>query len=388
MMGLMGRLLLIGLVGLALGCAASGTSNTGVLLADGGSGSEGDGGPARIDRDGACETVRLSATLSKAPVDVVFVVDNSLSMTSEIQSVQDNINRSFSDLIAKSGLDYRVIMLSHHGSANADQSICISAPLSGAASCSPPPAMPQLTPRFFHYSVEVRSTDPYDVILKTYSTPDEFKLAPSGWKQWLRPDAFKTFVLITDDESYYPAKFLDDGLLQHPEHFGTAAVRNYRVHSICGIAENTPPTAPYQPSDPVVPRKCSGSQTVGLEHQALARLTGGLRYPVCQFSTYDAVFQAVADGVIRGAKVSCEFDFPPPPQGKVYRVPQAELEYFPGSGGPSKLLRQVAGAAACAPDAFYVVGTHVSLCPDACGTISADAGARVEFLIDCDVLVG
>lgn len=343
----------------------------------------------RIDRDAACETVRVGATLTKGPVDVIFLVDNSASMTTEIQAVERNINQSFAGIIESSGLDYRVILLSKHGSATLDQSICITAPLSGASSCSPPPARPQLTPRFFHYSYRVRSTDPYGAVLQTYNQADEFYLAPNGWQAWTRRDAFKSFVIVSDDDSGYPASTFDEGVLKlFPRNFGSAGARLYRVHSICGLRENTPATLPYGPSDPLITSRCSGAQTPGIEHQTLARLTGGLRYPVCQTASYDAVFRAVAEGVVTGARLSCNFEVPPPPRGKIFRLSSAELEYTPGGGGVPRLLRQVRSAAECGPDAFYIEGSRVQLCPSSCAEVGQDAGARVEFLLECDVLVG
>ena len=59
-------------------------------------------------------------------------------LTDEIVAVQNNINTSFANIIDQSGLDYRVIMLSKHGRATNDQSICISSPLSGNGTCSTP----------------------------------------------------------------------------------------------------------------------------------------------------------------------------------------------------------------------------------------------------------
>lgn len=354
-----------------------------------------DGGEAltdaapRIDRDAACETVRVGATLAKAPVDVIVVVDNSFSMTDEVLAIQNNLNQSLAAIIEAGGLDYRVIMISRHGSATLDQSICVSAPLSGNASCSPPPARPSNSARFYHYSVEVRSTDPYAVIAQSYNAADEFYLAPNGWQAWLRPAAFKTIVLFTDDESAFPSSTLDQALLSAvPRNFGTAAARNYRFHAVVGLRENTPATKPYDPADPIVTQRCTGAMQAGAEHQGLARLTGGLRYPICQTGSYDAVFRAVATGVVTGARLACDFEVPPAPKGKVYRLPSAELEYTPSSGGAPRLLHQVGSAAGCAPDSFYLVGSHVYLCPSSCSEVSADVGARVEFLLECDVLVG
>lgn len=81
-------------------------------------------------RDTACVGVKADVPLAKRPVDIIFAVDNSGSMTDEIVAIQNNINTGFADIIARSGLDYRVIMVAAHGNARVNQSICISSPLS------------------------------------------------------------------------------------------------------------------------------------------------------------------------------------------------------------------------------------------------------------------
>lgn len=342
-----------------------------------------------FDRDAACGTVKAQATLTKAPVDVIFVVDNSGSMTLEITSVQNNINQNFAQIIQNSGIDYRIIMLSRHGSAANSQSICINAPLAGNASCNPVPAQPTNTNRFFQYSVEIGSTNSYGVITSTYNMKDEFNLAPNGWQAWLRPNAMKTFIEITDDNSQTSVAAFESALFAlTPKMFGDANKRNYTFHSICGVKENTPATKPYAATDPVVAGTCSTAQNNSPIHQALSRLTGGLRYPVCETTSYDAVFQAVAQGVITGAQVSCDFDFPTAPQGKKYILETAQLEYTPGNGGAVKILNQVATANACAPNSFYIENNRVHLCGASCDEVTADSGAKIEFLLDCQVVVG
>ena len=114
----------------------------------GGGGGNGDGGldlRGVIDRDAACASVRAEATLTKKPVDIIVVIDNSGSMTEEIVGVQDNINDNFATVLDKSGLDYRVILIGDYftsvqpaegaGANPTDKlSICISTPLGGACS--------------------------------------------------------------------------------------------------------------------------------------------------------------------------------------------------------------------------------------------------------------
>ena len=342
-----------------------------------------------FDRDAACGMVKAQATLTKAPVDVIFVIDNSGSMSAEITAVQNNINNSFAKIIAASGIDYRIIMISRHGSATGNQSVCISAPLSGIANCTTPPAQPVNTANFFHYSVEIGSTNALTQLTATYNVKDEFNLAPNGWQAWLRPGAVKTFISITDDETTQTAAASDTALLAlTPKNFGTAAARNYVFHTIMGIVQKAVPTTAYQPTEATVNTACSTAQNAGPKWQDLAKLTKGLRYPVCQTANYDAVFNEVATGVIKGAKVSCDFNVPTAPPGKQFDLKTAQLQYTPGNGGAPRIFKQVTDAASCMPDSFYILNGRVNLCGDSCTTVQADDGATLEFLLDCYISVG
>ena len=381
----------------AIGCSSNSLGGTdpngngnGTGTDDGGGSSNSDGGTG-IDRDAACGDVRAAATLTKAPVDVIMVVDNSGSMTLEIQSVQNNINQNFATILAASGLDYRVILVSKHGSATADQSICINAPLAGNASCNPVPTNPTNSARFFHYSQEIGSTDSLSLLISTYNKADSLNLAPNGWQGWLRPNAFKTFIEITDDNqgTAYTAQSFDTALLNlSATNFGTAAKRNYVFHSIVGVKENTPATKEYAPTDPIVTSACSTAVNTGAVYQNLARLTGGLRFPVCQTASYDAVFKAVAAGVVTGATLACDFDVPAPPPGKQFVLTPAELAYTPGDGRAVQNFKQVSNQAQCVPNSFYISNNHVYLCPAACTTVQTDTKAKIELLLDCNSVVG
>jgi len=347
------------------------------------------------DRDAACAEVRAEATLTKKPVDIIFVIDNSGSMTDEILSVQQNINRNFADIIGKSGLDYRVIMVTSHGDARNRQSVCISAPLSKHASCTPVPPQPgNNPPRFYHYSIEVESWDSFRRILGSVNgtEKDQFHLAPTGWQTWLRPDAYKAFIEISDDRSDMTETDFDTQLLaKAPMQFGTKAARNYVWHTIAGLKENNPATKPWASTDPIQNALCTkggGAVAAGLEYQRLSILTGGLRFPICEYANFDAVFNHVAMGVVAGAKVACDFALPAPPPGQQIDPGSVLVEYTPHGMGARTTFKQVAGAAACAPNSFYIDKSRVYLCPDSCTTVQADTKAKVEVLFDCLSIVG
>lgn len=128
------------------GCSFNPAVTTGGNGVDAGAGAGGAGGApavdARPDRpappqppntddinrvDVNCAATSATPTLVREPVDVIVVIDNSQSMTNEIQAVERNIGVSFAQILEASAVDYRVILLARHGSAVSQQSICIRA---------------------------------------------------------------------------------------------------------------------------------------------------------------------------------------------------------------------------------------------------------------------
>jgi hypothetical protein len=377
----------------ALGCNNDALSGNNMSGTDGGDGDGGTLGPdgSGFDTDAACGMVNAAATLTKAPVDIIMVVDNSGSMTQEIQGVQSNINMNFATILKNSGLDYRVILISHHGSATADQSICIDAPLAGNASCNPPPATPTFTAQFYQYSQEIASTNSLALILSTYNKADTLGMAPNGWSAWLRPNAVKTFIEVTDDNqgTAYTAASFDSALRAlSPTQFGTANKRNYVFHSIIGVKEQAVVTQAYQPTDAVVTTRCSTAVNTGPVYQDLSILTGGLRFPVCQYTNYDAVFKTVAQGVVTGTTVSCDFPVPMAPPGKTFILTTAQLKYTPGDGSAPQYFKQVSGLTQCDVNSFYISNNEIYMCPNTCTTVQADPKAQIALALDCSAVIG
>lgn len=365
---------------------------------------------SNLTQDSACANVSAEATLVVRPMDIIIVVDNSGSMGNEIQSVEDNINQNFASIIGASGVDYRVILIAEHGEAMGPESICVDPPLNSQACPNPVPdnQQPAINPPvFYHYdNNDVASHDSWCKALYWFDQPDRYGLAPNGWSQWLRDDSFKVFIEITDDGvscslggysfsdgnsvsgGETAAQQFDDAILAlSPSHFGTASNRNYMWYSIVGMAANTPSTEPWLPSDPVTTAECSTAADPGTGYQALSNLTGGLKFPVCEGAGFDSVFEAIAQGVVQGASVPCEFGIPTIDAG-VIDPDKVKIEYTPGSGGPAIAYDPVANEAACAGgDGFYyddpVNPTKVTLCPATCDTVQNDEGAKIQLLLGC-----
>lgn len=358
----------------------------------------------------ACGNQTAMAEIVPLPVDIIFFIDNSGSMSNEIQGVQSNINNNFAQIIDMSGIDYRVIMVSAFG-AYTSQKICVEAPLGGIPvnGCKTPPAKPVNTAKFFHYSYSIASTDTWCKLHGSFkgTLKDQFNLAPMGWQTWLRPDSFKIFVEITDDRvncnangySYADlntvqggvtaaTKFDNDIRATSPMHFGTAPdKRNYNWYSLVGLAANVPPETPYTAKDPIITGKCPTAVNGGIGYQTLSNMTDALRFPLCDTTKYDAVFQAIAQGVVSNTKISCEFTIPPAPMGKTLDPDSIVVNFTPtGQMNPVE-FKQVPDANMCTPMSFYVQNGKVILCPEACAAVQGDKTGKVEVKFSCEPIM-
>ncbi len=347
-----------------------------------------------------CGTQAFEASLEVQPVDIIISIDNSGSMGAEIEGVQDNINVNFAQIIEDSGLDYRVIMVTRHGNLPSE-SVCIEAPLSGIpiGGCNNPPADPVFNPgKFYHYSVEISSHNMWCRLLSEFPTTANDENGEDGYSQWLRPEAFKTFIGISDDgidcgpyddndnanDGMNDAMDFDQDLLQlSPEHFGTSEDRNYAYYSIVAMAFNNPPTEPYPFTDPIITGQCPTAADPGTGHQGLSILTESLRFPLCDTSSYDAVFQAIAQGVIEGSAVACEFPVPVPDDEQEIDLSSIDISYTPmGMGDPIPFM-QVANVDQCGPNSFYILGDTIYLCPEACDLVQGDFEADIGIEYAC-----
>jgi hypothetical protein len=373
-----------------------------------------------------CAAVTGQATLRKKPMDIIISIDNSGSMKGEIQAVQQRINDDFAAIIAASEIDYRVIMVSRYGNVHSENTslpydgafaVCIGSPLSGTTCPTAPGVAPALVngERFFHESVNIGSGNTWCQLVNSYS---------SNWQQWLRPGAFKVFLAITDDAPQVgdtsqgrcaDAELTDnqagalhfDTLLRglSASHFGTSDNRNYAWYSIVGMAGNdaSNPT-PLQPGAALEPLCCKGDGSsvtcpaspftpdadgvrAGTGYQELSKITGGLRYPSCFNDNFDAMFDAVAQGVIERSSASCEYALPDP-EGGTINPANIVATYHPSGAGQDVVLSRVSAEGQCgSSQGFYlddnVNPTRLFLCSEACTLVQADDGARIDIDFGC-----
>jgi hypothetical protein len=376
---------------------------------------------------GSCVDLVFEGEQIIKPADIIIVIDNSGSMSQEINSVEQNINVNFAQILAASQVDYQVIMVTNHGTGSYD--VCIGPPLSGTTNCSGPPI--EIPGQFYHYDVDIQSWDaPCSLLDTLYGSaaggrPAQAASNPNGlynngYNAFLRTEAVKIFLAITDDRvnctcpgTYCPSPALSGTTLNDnndtsgsstgqaanmavtfdqkllglaPAQFGSVAERNYIFHSIIGVDKKANPSDPYQAFEPFQATKCvTDAVNVGPGYQWLSKGTGGLRFPICQYASFDAVFQEIAAGVVEGAAVPCEFVIPDPGNGQTLDLATLRVEYTPGGTGTPQLFDPVASSAACGLNdaAFYIEDDVIHLCPEACKKVTADQNAGVKVIAQC-----
>jgi hypothetical protein len=349
---------------------------------------------APLDPDAACATATEKATLEHLPVDIIWMVDNSVSMSPAIDEVTLGLN-AFAQLIGQKNLDYKVIMLSLRSKTNpvliggqSRYAVCIPQPLAGDANCGN-------GPRFFQSSIDIRSTQPLEHFLGTLGqttgyTPGTEK-GGEPWKDQLRPSASRSIVVVSDDNARlvvsdfehfaggknpFNSLMLPAGIL---EPVWNGLFTDYVFSGIYGWGSD---------SDPNV--KCTypgGTQppASGTTYTQLVQKTGGVRAQLCAGSAaWGPFFDAVAQSVVQGSKLSCELALPTPSQGT---LDPNKINVNVVTPTSTTTLYKVSGAGACTQNGGWYYDddanpTKVLLCPSSCEAAQAAGSATGEVQID------
>jgi hypothetical protein len=311
-----------------------------------------------------CAAVSQRAMNQRMPADIIIAVDNSGSMDDEIGFVRDNLN-AFSQRIVDSGIDVHIILVSAAaGERNRDldididedTGICVAPPL-GSGAC-PLDSMP---PRYTHIAREVGSNDALDMFIATF--PE--------WSAQLRPNASKTFVVVSDDNA-------DRG----PNN--SAAGFEASVAALPGgLFERWSFSGIYCFSD------CPDSAEIGQVYADLVMSKMGVAGDLC-LQDFKPVFDRLAEAVVEGAGLDCEWPIPEAPVGQTFDRDKVNVRYT--SMAAATDLQQFPSAADCGMrEGWYYddanAPTRILACPQSCSALQVQTEASVEVLFGCETMV-
>ncbi len=354
--------------------------------------------------DAACSSTAVEAVVERRPVDIIWVVDNSISMAPAIEQVIRGLN-AFAGLIASRRLDYRVVMLSLRNVQRnvtvpdgARYAVCIPQPLAGDSRCGD-------GPRFVHSSVDIRSTQPLEQFLGTLGQTGGYLAGqPRGgspWRPFLRSEATRTVVVVTDDQSRLSADLFDHfaggvnpnsrtfmlppGVLE-PAWGGL--FRDYTFSAIYGWGSDRDPNAvctyPNGTSPPAS----------GTVYTTLVARTNGVRARICDgAAAWAPFFDQVAMAVARNSRIQCELAIPRAPDGSVLDPRRVNVAL---RGTTVTLFGRVSNAAACGQRGGWHFDddarpSRVLLCPASCERANAElrlGSARIEVQFGCISIPG
>ncbi len=359
---------------------------------------------APFDPDSACVTAAQVADPKPLPVDIIWMIDNSSSMAPAVAEVNAGIN-AFAGLIDGKALDYRVIMLSIRNKTSPIQvggstryPICVPPPLAGDTNCGN-------GPRFFHSSVDIRSTQTFEQFLGTLGQTNGFMqgqaLGGEPWLAWLRPEATKTILVVTDDNARLTAQEFET-FTGGPNPFNSTTLPPGILDpSWKGIFDDYIFGGVYGWGDPKNPSvRCtypnnSMATSGGSTYTTLVEKTKGPRAKVCDgASAWTPFFNDVATAVLANSKIACEMPVPDPGGGQ--QIDPTKVNVTLDDNGNVTQLTKTAGKGTCGADLSWyfdddTLPTKVILCPASCSTAQAIVGAAkkgaVKVLFGCASVV-
>lgn len=317
----------------------------------------GDAGAGGADGGGGfetCDDLPFQAENRLAPLDIVWIIDNSGSMNNEAEIIQDNMNSFVAALEASGTEDYRVVVITRSGFVNV------------------PPPLGTDSERFSFVNDNVQSSDALSNILSTFSR----------WSDFLRPEAMLHIIHVSDDES----SRLDAASFQSM--FQSMLGRSWTSHAIA-----SPPDEGIF-CDPLIGciGGCTGphgnAASPGEEYWAIAEMTGGQKISICT-ADWTEVFGTLIESIGVPVPIPCEFEIPDPPEGESFDRNRVNVDYTPGEGGTRERLPFVEDGASCPPsgDGWYyddpASPTRILLCPHSCSRTSADTSGRVDIALGC-----
>ncbi len=337
--------------------ATSGTGGVGGAGGAGGTGALGlggtpDAGNPLVD-GGECEALSQQAENTVRPVDIIWAVDGSPSMSAAAGQVATRMN----DMVVSvnnAGIDVHVVIIASAGK------VCVQPPFGGAGCSSNPPGYQYVT------------ACPTDCWIGSHNALHRLTGAYPHYKQTIRQNSVKYFGVVTDDSADDTSNYA--GAAQgFTDRVAALDPGWFDVWKFFGIFR----------------------LPLGTAYKMLVDQTGGT-WTEFKFTgtDYNAVFQDLARTVTDSVELDCEWEIPPAPPGETFDSGLVNVDYTSGGGQQTKLKKVGANAAECAasPDGgwYYdddLAPTKIHVCPQNCATMKADLQGRVDILFGCETQV-
>jgi hypothetical protein len=287
---------------------------------------------------------------------------------------------SFASIIAGSGIDYHVILIS--ADSNNDEGICVPPPL-GNGSCPNDENLPS----YRHVNTAVASTNAFELILSTYPQ----------WSSSLRPNASRTITVITDDNSAMSASDFQSQLIALDPSFA-----GFVFHSIFAPYEVNPLVCMLCGSGCTNCDPCCGLNAgvfctplpadEGTVYRELVQSTGGVEGNLCTQDFLPA-FQAMATAVVAASQVSCVYTIPDPPGGETIDFGRVNVEYTPTPGSTPETIYFVPGGEVnCGPSGGWYYNdesnpTQILFCNATCTYVQLSTEGAVTVKFGCATVV-
>ena len=321
---------------------------------DGGTTTNVDSGPRPDYGTMECAATSVEASEAIAPVDIVWVIDNSGSMSEEASLVQANIN-DFAATISGAGLDVHVVLITAPGFVNV------------------PPPLGTDPSQFLRVDEDVQSSNSFEKLLSTYPRYESF----------LRWNASLHFVVVTDDESGMAASTFHSQMLANLS-------RTFVLHAIA-----SPPGSTHTPLGFGFPMDgCAGpngeAADNGDTYWEEANATGGLKLSICS-DDWSSLFGTLTTRIAVPEQLPCVYEIPPAPDGESFDPNKVNVQYTPGDGGPVWVFPYVGDIDGCEGDGWYYDDPdnpgQVVLCPVTCRRIEGDAAGVVDVAFGCQTII-
>ena len=188
------------------------------------------------------------------------------------------------------------------------------------------------------------------------------------WQGSIRADSVKHIVVVSDDESDLEAAEFDT-------QFGELApdYESYVMHAI------------------VCPWDCPEAADIGQTYLDLVGLSGGVLGDLCE-QDFQPVFDELADAVIQGVPLSCQFEVPEPPMNMELDPDLVNVELDDGNGNV-EVIPAVPDLAACmnAAEGWYyddpLNPQQIILCPQTCQKAQSYMQGEVNVTFGCETVM-